>query len=156
MNAASISKHRASGGDEHACESVLHNTVQYCRSYMPMDGVYQPFTAPSRSSAVPVPDAGSTRSCLVIYLCIISAHILPLPHHIWRSYDDDDACKTVHSTKLLPSQPGPTCVSLLFHAAGDARSAIAVTSSRLFQAIICVLLRFNIIIFENHTLHSTC
>ena len=123
---------------------------------MPMDGVYQSFTAPSRSSAVPVPDAGSTRSCLVIYLCIISAHILSLQHHIWRSYDDDDACKTVRSTKLLPSQPGPTCVSLLFHAAGDARSAIAVTSSRLFQAIICVLLRFNIIIFENHTLYSTC
>ena len=47
---------------------------------------------PLRSSAVPVTDSGSTRSCVVIF-CISarSVRTLPLPPHISRSYDGDDA-----------------------------------------------------------------
>ena len=145
MGAGSVSKHWASGGDEHACESVLHNTVLYCRLYVPMDRVYQPFTA----LHVRLPCQYPCRFYSILS-CHLSSHHQcarsPLSHHIWRSYDDDDACKAPLS--------GPTYVSLLFHAPGDARSAGAVGSSRPFQAIICVT-SIQRHFFENNTLQYT-
>jgi hypothetical protein len=53
--------------------------------------------------------------------------------------------------EIAAPPPGPTCVSLLFHAADDAHSAVPVGSPRPFQTTICALLRFNVFfIIENH------
>ena len=121
------------------CSTTRYYTVGYTCQWTGSTSHSLPFTFVCRAST----HAGSTRSYLSSHhQCARS----PLSHHIWRSYDDDDACKAPLS--------GPTYVSLLFHAAGDARSAVAVGSSRPFQAIICVT-SIQRHFFENNTLQYT-
>ena len=145
MGAGSVSKHLASGGDDthvRVCSTTRYCTIGHTCQWTGSTSHSLPFTfiLPYQYPMPVPPDLVS----LSIFASSVRA--LPLPHHIGRSYDDDDACRAPLS--------GPTCVSLLFHAAGDARSAVAVGSSRPFQAIICVT-SIQRQFFENNTLQYT-
>jgi hypothetical protein len=97
---------------------------------------------PSCHFPIPVlPDLVS----LSLHQCPHSSRSL---HHIWRSYDGDNACvaKALCPRNHCRRHRGRR-VSLLFHAADDAHSAVPVGSSRPFQATICALLRFNVIFY---------
>ncbi len=137
-----------SSGDEHACESAPQYTVVgYTCQWTESAGQLRS-TQHRRSFTVPAPYSGPTRLGVVI----VSSVPAFSRTHIRRSYDGDVACIAgpFRPTTSLPLPPGPTCVLLLFHAVGDARSAIAFGSSRPFQAT--EELRFNLTqhFFEIH------